>query len=439
MLKYSHSFTIKNNDKDSGTPVRLRISFQGSRPELYTGIIVKPSEWNKEHQLVNNLKDPRNKEINKIESIIEEIFKEFEVIKKRYPTAEELKQQFALKTGKASAAKKKESLLFTEVINEYIKEKRKSKQWTPGTEGKYDKLRNHITAYNPLLITDDINEKEIRELMDYFASAPKDFKTGEIKEAHRNTTIRRNISDYLRILQWASKKGMYSGNAFNEFEQRFKGTQQKLSELVYLEWDELMALMEKDFGVKKYLNRVRDVFCFCCFSSLRFSDVSKLKKTDIRGNYFLVETEKTSDPLSIDLNNFSKSILDKYKNEEFPGGLALPVISMTKTNEYLKEIGGIMEYDTPIKDVYYIGNKKYEDVYLKKDVLSTHAGRRTFVINSLRLGIPAEVIIKWTGHKDYNALRPYIKIVDDLKRSEMDKFNVTPKFTPSIKHNNTEQ
>lgn len=34
-----------------------------------------------------------------------------------------------------------------------------------------------------------------------------------------------------------------------------------------------------------------------------------------------------------------------------------------------------------------------------------------------------KVIMKWTGHSDYKAIKPYIKIVDKLKVSEMEKFN----------------
>lgn len=125
--------------------------------------------------------------------------------------------------------------------------------------------------------------------------------------------------------------------------------QEKLSELVYLEWDELLALLNKDFGKKNYLARVRDVLCFCCFSSLRYSDVSRLRKTDIRDGYFLIATEKTVDPLAIDLNNFSQAILNKYKDIELSEGLALPVISHQKMNDYLKEIGEIMKFNSPVK------------------------------------------------------------------------------------------
>lgn len=54
--------------------------------------------------------------------------------------------------------------------------------------------------------------------------------------------------------------------------------------------------------------------------------------------------------------------------------------------------------------------------------MSSHIGRRTFIVNGLYLGIPAEVIMKWTGHKDYQTMKPYIAIVDVLK-TEMNKFN----------------
>ncbi|WP_343687853.1 integrase [Chryseobacterium gleum] len=69
-------------------------------------------------------------------------------------------------------------------------------------------------------------------------------------------------------------------------------------------------------------------------------------------------------------------------------------------------------------------NKSYEEVHQKKYSLSTHAERRTFVINSLRLGIPSEVIIGWIEQKDFEALKSYIKIVDELKRNDMNKFNL---------------
>lgn len=92
-------------------------------------------------------------------------------------------------------------------------------------------------------------------------------------------------------------------------------------------------------------------------------------------------------------------------------------------NEYLKKMGKIVGIDEEVSEVYFRGNKRFEEVSPKYELLSTHCGRRTFVVNALSLGIPAEVIMRWTGHSDHKAMKPYVAIVDELKRSEMDKFN----------------
>ena len=82
-----------------------------------------------------------------------------------------------------------------------------------------------------------------------------------------------------------------------------------------------------------------------------------------------------------------------------------------------------MGLDEPQRIVYFVGNARHEEVYPKWELLTTHCGRRTFIVNALYLGIPAEVIMKWMGHSDYDAMKPYIKIVDSLKEREMNKFN----------------
>ena len=69
------------------------------------------------------------------------------------------------------------------------------------------------------------------------------------------------------------------------------------------------------------------------------------------------------------------------------------------------------------------GNERIDDVTPKYALLGTHAGRRTFICNALALGIPPQVVMKWTGHSDYKAMKPYIDIADDIKANAMSKFN----------------
>lgn len=72
----------------------------------------------------------------------------------------------------------------------------------------------------------------------------------------------------------------------------------------------------------RYLEQVRDVFLFCCFSGLRHSDAVNLRRSDIRGEFIEITTVKTADSLSIELNGATREILDKYARRELPGGLS---------------------------------------------------------------------------------------------------------------------
>lgn len=106
-----------------------------------------------------------------------------------------------------------------------------------------------------------------------------------------------------------------------------------------------------------------------------------------------------------------------------PKNKALPVISNQKFNEYLKDLGKLAEFNDPETIVYYKGNERVEETFKKWQLLSTHAGRKTFVSNALFFNIPAEVIMSWTGHKDHRVMENYYKIIAPQKRREMDKFN----------------
>ena len=136
-------------------------------------------------------------------------------------------------------------------------------------------------------------------------------------------------------------------------------------------------------------------------------------------------TQKTTDGLRIELNDFSRAILAKYSDfqKDSHHGKALPVITNQKMNEALKDIGKAVGIDTPIRIVYYAGSDRREEVHPKWELLTTHCARRTFVVNALRLGIPAEVIMKWTGHSDYKSMKPYIDIADKAKADAMKLFD----------------
>ena len=116
-------------------------------------------------------------------------------------------------------------------------------------------------------------------------------------------------------------------------------------------------------------------------------------------------------------------ILEKYAHVAFEHDKALPVISNQKMNDQLKELAELAEIKEPVRETYFKGNKRMDEVKPKYKLISTHAGRRTFICNALSLGIQPQVVMKWTGHSDYKAMKPYIDIADDIKASAMEKFN----------------
>lgn len=94
-----------------------------------------------------------------------------------------------------------------------------------------------------------------------------------------------------------------------------------------------------------------------------------------------------------------------------------------KMNDYLKELAELAGIDEPVRQTYYRDNERIDEGTPKYALLGTNAGRRTFICNALALGIPPQIVIKWTGHSDYKAMKPYIDIAYDIKANAMSKFN----------------
>lgn len=371
-----------------------------------------------------------NNEIQRLEALAENVFKTFEV-HEVIPTIEEFRAAFNEANGKETGTLFSDKKSFFTVFDLFVQTMGVDKEWTPATFTKFASIRAHLFEYNPYLSIKKLTENDLQGFVSYMHNIVIPLKQENKDDEQkfqiglRNTTIAKNVSFVRWFLRWAFARGYYEGNLHLTWLPKFKGTDGNQKEVIHLTWDELMNLYT--FQVpesKQYLERVRDVFCFECFTSLRYSDVAKLRRSDIRENYITVVTQKTVDGLRIELNKYSRAILDKYKDFHFPDDKALPVISNVKMNVYLKELGKLAGLNEPQRIVYFMGNERKEEVYKKWEVLTTHCGRRTFIVNALFLGIPAEVVMKWTGHSNFSAMKPYVKIVDELKEQEMNKFNL---------------
>ena len=424
-IKRNIIFTLESRKKDGvliveNVPIRMRVNFASKRIEFTTGYRIDAAKWDTDKQRVRNgctnkLKQSAS-EINAsllgYYTEVQEIFKKFEV-EEIMPTPEQIKEAFNALHRPIEEVKPRKSTpnAFYKVFDEFVRDCGRQNDWTDSTYEKFAAVKNHLMNFRDGLTFDFFDEKGLNDYVTYLR---------DVKEM-RNSTIGKQLSFLKWFLRWAFKKGLHQNNAYDSYKPKLKSTQKKI---IFLTWEELNKLREFEIpAAKQALDRVRDVFLFQCFTGLRYSDVFNLRRSDIKGDHIEVTTVKTSDSLIIELNNHSKAILDKYKDVVFEDDKVLPVITNQKMNDYLKELAELAGIDEPVRQTYYRGNERIDEVTPKYVLLGTHAGRRTFICNALALGIPPQVVMKWTGHSDYKAMKPYIDIADDIKANAMSKFN----------------
>ena len=426
-IKRNIIFTLESRKKGGvliteNVPIRMRVNFASKRIEFTTGYRIDATKWDADKQRVKNgCSNKLKQSASEINASLLEYYTEIQSIFKRFevedvmPTPEQIKEAFnALHKPVSEEPKPKKEALpcdFFQVFDDFVEDCGRQNNWTDSTFEKFAAVKNHLTNFREGLTFEFFDERGLNDYVGYLR---------DVKEM-RNTTIGKQLSFLKWFLRWAFKKGVHQNNAYDSYKPKLKSTQKKI---IFLTWDELNRLREfKIPSNKQALERVRDVFLFQCFTGLRYSDVFNLRRSDIKDDHIEVTTVKTSDSLIIELNNHSKAILDKYKDVAFENDKVLPMITNQKMNDYLKELAEMAGIDEPVRQTYYRGNERIDEVTPKYALLGTHAGRRTFICNALALGIPPQVVMKWTGHSDYKAMKPYIDIADDIKANAMSKFN----------------
>lgn len=409
-IKYSLNFTLNKKGNEKCVPLRFRVCWgSGLRIGFSVGYSVEAEHWLQSQQrcakkTVHGKKQIPAQTINKAISLIEEqVQKAFESFEMQgiIPTKEQLKEAIA-----PNEHTKEKNI--QDYYRDYISEQ-EILGWSLGTIKRAKVMMKHLLGFNPNLTLQDINEDFHLSLLRYFQ-----------RKGMANVTTNKYMKIMKTFIRWAENKGFCRCEEFMRKNTRLKDSQKTI---IFLTWDELMKLYNYDFGNHLCYDAVRDCFCFCCFTSLRYSDMANLKKTDISDNAISVTTIKTTTSLVIELNKYSRAILDKYKNTWLPNNYALPFISNQKSNKYLKEICKIVGIDSVITRSSYKGSERIDITKAKWELMSFHAGRRTFISNAIMLGIPPEIVMKWSGHSDYKAMKPYIEIANEAKKQAMSMFD----------------
>lgn len=288
-------------------------------------------------------------------------------------------------------------------FQEYIDTNKTTK--SPATIKKYKAVKKFIEDFQ---VFTNFNVSFDNITIDFYEKL-RDYSYNEKKTL--NNYFGKIVGIFKSFMSWAHERGYHNNLEFK----KFKVVKNSI-EVIYLKMDELMTLYNYKFESKR-LEHVRDFYCFGCFTGLRFSDIKQLRASNVFDEYIIVNIQKTKTiDHKIPLNNYAKAILDKYKGTLYE---PLPSISGQKFNKYIKECCQIVGIDTPTNITRYMGQKRIDKVLPKYELITSHTARKTFVTNSLVLGMKEMVVRNITGHKDEASFKRYVEIADDFKKQEM--------------------
>lgn len=236
----------------------------------------------------------------------------------------------------------------------------------------------------------------------------------EINNPLTNNGIMKHMERLRKMVTMSYKMEWIVKDPFSNYKLKFKRT-----EMSFLNKEELHKI-EHTIINNEFLERVRDLFIFSCYTGLSYIDLANLTGKNIiigiDGEYWInTSRQKTEVQVNVPLLPKAFQLIQKYRQDPrvLSGGNVLPILSNQKINSNLKEIARVCELDRS---------------------LTFHCARHTFATTiTLTNGVPLETVSKMLGHTKLTTTQIYVhvikhKISDDMKKlkeklNEMENMN----------------
>ena len=391
---FSIIFYPKRKDVDLApkAPVYMRITVNGRRSELSVHRKVNVSKWNYKagkllgtKQNVKDFNDYLDAIRNKVYNIHQQLLRNGSKI-----TSQAIKDKYL-------GVDEKQMMLL-----EIFQNHNEQMEMLIGKEYALSTVKKYKTAYKHLknFLAYKFKRKDIPiERINHSFITSFEFYLKSVKNCNHNSTLK-YIKNFKKIIIIALSNGWIDKDPFINFKAHTKAVERE-----FLTKEEIQLMLYKKLHAPR-LEQVRDIFVFCCYTGLSYSDVKKLTKDNlvkgIDGEMWIKTNRvKTNTPSNIPLLPTALMILDNYKDhiEVVNGDILLPVLSNQKSNAYLKEIADLCG--------------------IKKN-LTTHLARHTFATTiTLSNGVPIESVSKMLGHKSLRTTQHYAKILDRKVSDDM--------------------
>ena len=393
-----HTYTINFSASPSKArktglmPIYATITLNGERATFTTGKYIQPAQWDATKQRARGTSDTSQAINNHLLKVRNKIYqKELELMNRGYiVNANTLKDAY-LERVEAIQGK-----TLCQIFEEYLVDARKAIDIEVKKDTVYSYERTYDLLKDYLKLKYKRTDFALQELNRDFIEKFNLYLRSDLK--HKKNTAVKHLRCLMRVVNVAVANRHLSFDPFLNFK-----AQREICERVFLTEEELRLLINKDFRIKR-LERVRDLFVFCCFTGLSYSDVKTLTpehfETDANGRIWIKKKRvKTGVLFRVPLLPIPKLILEKYKG----GDKLLPVVDLSSMDAYLKEIAELCGINKNI---------------------SSHTARFTFATTvTITTRISLEVVSKMMGHTNTRMTSHYAKIIDKYIGEEMDRLN----------------
>lgn len=380
--------------KNGEAPIFVRITINKERTEFAAKTSLKPKYWSEVQEKVKRTA-PDAEEINetltqikkRLLSIIDYLSYEEE------PVTPRLVQERFL-------GKKEQRRTILKIFEEHNENAKKlvGIDFAPGTVERYETSYKHTRDFirwrykREDMALDDLNQQFVKDYELYFKT---------VRNCSHNSTTK-YLKNFKKIVRIALANGWLKKDPFATI--KFKLNQ---VDAVYLTDEELEAIRKKELHIER-IDQVRDIFLFCCYTGLAFSDVKTLKAEHVAKDkdgflWIHKKRQKTNQMSTIFVIDAARRLLEKYKDKQVlqDKGFLLPVLSNQKMNSYLKEIADLCGIEKAI---------------------STHTARHTFATTvALDNNMPLEVVSKTLGHSNIKMTQRYARTTEALIKKNMEK------------------
>ena len=381
--------------KDGTVPVMGRITVDGTQAQFSCKVTANPKLWDTKGGRMTG-KSMLALEVNrKLDKMRVSINKHYQEILDRdnYVTAEKVKNAFLGLEYRCQTLLK----VYAQYNEDYEK-LYKAGMCSWGSLRKYRCVYRHLQEF--LQSRYHVNDISLKELTPAFIT---DFEAFLRTDKHLCENSQSVYMLPLRTMVFrAIDNGWLMRDPFHDYKVPKVETTRG-----FLTKEEIHLLMNAELK-RKTMQLIRDLYLFCCFTGLSFSDLKNLKEEHIQtffddSEWIMIDRQKTGVRSTIKLLDYPKSIMEKYRGLCADGRI-FPVPCYSDCRGILLRVAkrcGITKH------------------------LTWHTIRHTMATEiCFTNGVPIETVSSILVHKDIKTTQIYAKITKEKLNKDMDKLSL---------------